>query len=115
MAATSRPVPLREAARIWSLIIGPAAGVITALVSGGALTVEQGMIIESGFTNTDLLVSAVIGLLAWSGTAAGSFLTAKTAEPKVTPSSDPRGVDPLDPQGRLVKLVPATTVPGVGE
>lgn len=101
MTSTGRPTPLREAARLWSLVIGPAGAVITALVTSGAISADQGSLLESGFTNADLLISAVIGLITWGSAIAGAFFTAKSAEPQVTPMIDPRSHDGL-------RLVPET-------
>lgn len=100
MVTTGRPAPLREAARLWGLVIGAASAVIASLVTAGSISADQGSLLEGGFTKADLVISAVVGLVTWGSTAAAAFSTAKTGEAAVTPVVSPR-----DHQGRI--LVPA--------
>lgn len=78
---TNRPQPLRKAARIY----GGLTALIAGLVGSGVISADQGNAITG-------VITAVVVLL-------GTVGIVVTAEPKVTPVSDPR-----DDQGQT--LVP---------
>lgn len=98
-----RPAPIREAARMWSLVVGGVGALVSFGVTSSVITAGQAESITAAFTASDVLIAAVVGLITAGSAAMAAFSTASTAEPKVTPTSSPAitGVD-----GRLVPLVP---------
>lgn len=116
MAEASRPHPVREAARLWGLLIGGIGAVVAFALSANALTADQATAINALSSAADMLVAALIGVVSGAGPVLASFRTASTSEPKVTPVSDPAKVVTVDGLPQLVSLVPATSgnVPGAG-
>ncbi len=89
---SSRPRPIKAAADQLTKMFGLAGSIITALVGWGILTAVQGDAVDG-------LLGAIPGVITAITTALTAFGIVKTAEPLVTPISDPRneaGV-PLSP------------------
>lgn len=103
MADTTRPTPLRDAARIWSLVAGSVSSVASFLVTNQVLAAGQAESLTNASASVNVLLSAVVGVIAGVGGVVGAFGTAKQSEPQVTPKDDPRAVDA---HGFLVPLVP---------
>ena len=98
--STPRPQPLRDAAVDITSTRGAWMGLLTTLVSGGAIGLSTGSWLTA-------LVGLVPGFLALTSTFAGAHGVATAGEPKVTPIADPKMV--IDNQ--LVPLVPAGSDP----
>jgi hypothetical protein len=96
MTTPRRPQPLRDIALDVSTSRGIWMGVITTLVSAGAIGLSTSNALCS-------LLSLMPGVLALLATILGAHGVADAGESKVTPVSDPMTV--VD--GRLVPLVPA--------
>ena len=108
MADMNRPTPLRNAARIWSLVSGSVGAVVTFLVTNQVLNAGQAETLTNASASVNLLISAVTGLVAAIGAVAGAFGTAKQGEAHVTPVDNPR-----DNAGRiLAPLAPSVATPG---
>ncbi len=80
--APSRPRPILDAIRsgAWVSVAG---ALITAAVAFGVLNVEQGHAVE-------LIVSALVGVLAAGTSTLHAFHVLHRAEPEVTPVADPQ-------------------------
>lgn len=107
VTSTGRPTPLRDVAATWSKIMGAAGGVLTALVTVGILTAAQGDAVGVGFDSVNLLLSAVVGLVAAAPPIISAFKTARLGERYVTPVSDPRNA-----LGERLLPEPPTTLAG---
>lgn len=113
MTSTDRPAPVREAARLWGLVTGGISALVAFGVTANALTVDQAAAVTGLSTATDVLIAAVVGVITGGSSLLAAFRTASTAEPKVTPISDPRVTAP---DGNLVQLVPlAPHIPNAGQ
>jgi len=104
-----RPTPLRDAARIWSLVTGSVGAVVTFLVTNQVLNAGQAETLTNASASVNLLISAVTGLIAAIGAVAGSFGTAKQGESKVTPVEAPR-----DNDGRVLAPLAPMQAPMAG-
>lgn len=100
-----RPAPVREAARLWGLVVGSVGALASFLVTSQVISSAQSEALASVFTSSDVLISAVVALITAGSTALAAFSTASTSEPQVTPVVSPAV---RDAEGRLVALVPAT-------
>jgi hypothetical protein len=98
--STTRPQPLQDIALDMSCGRGVWMGLLTALVSTGAISLSTSNALYS-------LAGLLPGVLALLATVLGAHGVANAGESKVTPISDPMTV--VD--GRLVPLVPAAAVP----
>lgn len=105
----SRPTPIREAARLWSLVTGGVGALVSFGVTANVLTADQAGSIGAFSTGVDLLIAAVVGVITAGASVLAAFRTATTAEPKVTPTESPMITDE---RGRLIPLAPQTVAEG---
>ncbi len=102
-ASVSRPNPLGEAASKVGVAWSAAAGVVSALVTFGALTAAQGdavAAVGAAAPETITAIGTVIaGVLPLISGVVASFRTASAGRESVTPVADPRAADgtPLVP------------------
>ncbi len=98
-----RPRPLADAAKVWGRVVAGAGGVVSALVTAGALTAGQGSATVAAFSAVDGLVVASVVVVSAGSALLAAFGITRSAEPRVTPVADPvfetRG-------GELVELIP---------
>jgi hypothetical protein len=104
---TTRPTPLRDTARIWSLVAGGVGTLATFLVTNQVLNAGQAETLTNTSASVNLLISAITAVITAVSSVAAAFGTAKQAESKVTPMEDPRVTDA---EGRLLKLMPTAPV-----
>lgn len=100
---TTRPTPLRDAARVWSLVAGGIGALATFLLTNNVLTAGQVEAISTGTASINLLLSAVVAVITAGTGIVGAFATAKQGESKVTPVEAPHN-------NNGVPLVPANPV-----
>lgn len=93
--------PLKRVARKWATVMASVSGVVTALATGGLLTVAQAEAVDAAFTAGDAAAAAIVGLIAAGAAAISAFRTAGEGEASVTPTADPR-----DPAGRPLVAEP---------
>jgi FtsH-binding integral membrane protein len=98
-----RPRPLQHAAKVWGRVVAGAGGVISALVTAGALTSDQGTAVAGTFTALDGLVVATTVVVSAGSALLTAFGVHRSAEPQVTPVDAPA----LVVDGELVPLEPA--------
>lgn len=87
---TGRPTPLRDVARLWSLVGGGLSALTTFLVTNQVLTAGQAETLTNASASVNLLISAVTAVVAGTGSVVAAFATAKQGESKVTPVDSPR-------------------------
>lgn len=107
-----RPNPLGDAAKKAGGIWAAVGGLVGALAVFGVLSSAQAEAIATagtGIPNVLLALGSVIaGVVPILTGLISAFRTSATAKPNVTPSADPRGIDPTT--GHLVPLVLSTTL-----
>jgi hypothetical protein len=105
-----RPAPLREIAAKWATVYSAGTAVVSGLLTAGVITAGQAGTVNDDFTAVDLLLSAIVALVAAGAATLSAFSTAKSGEAKVTPVSAPATTTA---DGSLVPLVPVSNTPPV--
>lgn len=105
MDIDTRPRPIRDKVKTVGGAVAALGGLVTWAGTFGLLTVTQTAASSALLGLVPGALAAVIALL-------GSFGVAKSAEPLVTPVSDPRAEKVVDGMLQLVPLVPAPRTGG---